>query len=141
MQTDSEAGRGKLDKEQVALALQNVSHIFGDEAGGGSAQGLNPKLHDHSDHSSRAARSGSHASSFQGRGRVDSSARPAQFMQKGVRGLAPNPRREGRGARQRRRAALDGQSARADWPSLLVRAWRPACRRCRTAARHGESLE
>jgi len=66
MPTESADDNGQLNKEQVALALQNVSHIFGDEA---VDSGSTPEA------GSKFSRMHS------GRNRVDSAARPPQFMQ------------------------------------------------------------
>jgi len=66
MPTESADDNGQLNKEQVALALQNVSHIFGDEAvDSGSTQEADSKF----------------SRMHSGRNRVDSAARPPQFMQ------------------------------------------------------------
>ena len=69
-----------LNKEQVALALQNVSHLFGDEnANGGSAK--EDELKGLEGTGSRRNNSGH---SIAGRARVDSTARPPQFMQNAI---------------------------------------------------------
>jgi hypothetical protein len=93
-----EAGSGgQLDREQVELALRNVSHIFGDgDASGDSPQASRRRVHSKHDDLDRSTRLGSAATTCSraampsagsvmlgARGRVDSAARPAHFMQNG----------------------------------------------------------
>jgi len=79
MPTEStDDSNGQLNKEQVALALQNVSHLFGDEAGSGSAKEVDTK---HASSNKGGLASVGSTVRLSGRNRVDSTARPPQFMQ------------------------------------------------------------
>ena len=85
---------GQLDREQVELALRNVSHIFGDgEASGDSARGSRRRVQSKNDDLDRSTRFGSAGSvMLGGRGRVDSVARPAHFMENGNGTTPKEPR-------------------------------------------------
>lgn len=80
MPTATEPDSGQLNKEEVQKALENVSYLFGDDDSAAAASGKDtetkPRLGSRKD-SAASHGSGSHISA---RSRVDSSARPVQFM-------------------------------------------------------------
>ena len=98
MPTATEPESGQLEDGDLAKALENVSKLFGDDdAAAGSSKDTDVKARTGS-----RGRSGSHSSVtyISARSRVDSTARPLQFMQnadskKGsvifVRSFAPIP--------------------------------------------------
>jgi hypothetical protein len=82
MPTTSEPDSGQLNKEEVQKALENVSYLFPDDhaaAASSKDSEAKPRLSSRRD-SAASHGSGTHISA---RSRVDSSARPAQFMLNG----------------------------------------------------------
>ena len=79
MPTATGVESGQLNKEEVEKALENVSKLFGDDdAGAASSKDTDVKPRTGSSRGSAASHgSTSHISA---RSRVDSSARPPQFM-------------------------------------------------------------